>query len=533
MGRRIFRAAPYLFRPSVNRMNENLPLFRARALKDKDAWPELVLRLRDLKYRVRRVDTTPIGFELYTVNLSEWRLSLSEITPIIWVNSGLLARFSPDELAESLLDVVRANTWRNREVLVLLDGDGQELKAQVANRDARLIVVNAADQRQILAAGSFTNTLQKHICEQIPISSLAPYEYGPPVEGARFFGRKREINDILRHDTTSFAIMGVRRIGKTSLLNEIERRMIEQGEKKERIVRLDCSTLSGPVQFVEEVVRKLNIRELPRLKNIQESLFSFPNFLKRMSKMHGGMITIFLDEADPFLSWARDVSLPALRDSMTSGACRYIMAGFQAVMSEWSDNKSPFYWAFRFIDLGPFEKDDVEEIVRLPARSLHLRIEDEPAFIARLQADTRGHPYLIQYCCVDMMRQLERESSRVLNLARLDGVYTSEGFKSLIISSFMDNVAVRDKVLVYALLRGFPTDKDAFTESEIYGALSRQHTPYPAEEVFRVCHRLTLAAVLVRDGPKYQFAFPVFPRVLRANHDLDHLLSVAKKEIGL
>ena len=93
--------------------------------------------------------------------------------------------------------------------------------------------------------------------------------------------------------------------------------------------------------------------------------------------------------------------------------------------------------------------------------------------------------------------------------------------------------ATRDKVLVYALLKTFMADKREYTESEIYGALAKQHAPHPAEEIDRVCQRLVMAAVFVRNGPKYQFAFPVFPRVLRANHDLDHLLSVAKKEIGL
>jgi hypothetical protein len=502
-------------------------------LKEKDSWPVFVQRLRELKYRVRKLYTTPTGYDVYQVVLSEWKLSLSATTPIIWVNSELLERFAPDELDESLLDLVRQRDWRKREVIVLLDGDGQELKEETAGRDSRFLLIDSADQRRIFDAGSFTGALQKHFCEQIPISSLAPYAYGPPVTGSRFFGRKREINDILRHDTTSFAIMGVRRIGKTSLLAEIIRRMLEQGEKPERIVRLDCSTISGPVQFVEEVVRKLNLRELPRLSKIQDSLFSFPDFLKRMAKMHGGMITIVLDEADEFLDWARDIWLPALRDSMTSGACRYIVAGFQAVMSEWANNKSPFYWAFRSINLGPFEREDVEEIIRQPARSLHLRIEDEPAFISRIQADTRGHPYLIQYCCVELIRQLEREGSRVLKLSRLDDIYAGEGFKSLILNSFMNNVAIRDKVLVYALLKTFPADKGEYTESEIYGALAKQHAPYSAEEVIRVCHRLMLAAVFVRNGLKYQFAFPVFPLILRANHELDHLLSVAKKEIGL
>lgn len=520
-------------------MNDSATLLKHRPVKDREAWPELVVRLRDLKYRVRKVSTTAAGLELFTVDLSEWRLSLSEITPIIWANSGMLERFPTAELTESFVDVVRANSWRNREVLVLLDDVGESLKTQVIRRNLQFIVFNIVDQRAILSAVSITNALQKHICNQIPISNLAPYEYGPPVVGTRFFGRKREINDILRHETSSFAIIGVRRIGKTSVLREVEQRMVEQGEKAERIVRLECSTLSGHIQFVEELVRKLNIRELPRLKKVQSSLFSFPDFLRRMAKMHGGTITIILDEADYFFEWARDVTLPALRDAIADGSCRLIVAGFQAVDRELSDNKSPFYWACKRINLGPFEREDVEDIVRLPAGSLNLRIEDEAAFIARLQADTRGHPYLLQYCCVDMMSQLEREGSRVLKVSRLDGVYESDGFTSLVLDSFMDNVTTHDKVLVYALLKSFPSERETFTESEMYGALSKQHALYSkrgggdAEEIIRVCKRLVQAVVFVREGQFYRFAFPIFPRILRANHDLDHLLSVAKKEIGL
>src|SRR5262245_10787245 len=131
-------------------MSENIPIARTRTHKDKEAWPELVLRLRDLKYRVRRFDTSPIGFESFTVDLSEWRPSLSEVTPIIWVNSGLIARFSTDELAEGLVDLVRTNSWRNREVIVLLDGYDNDLKEQITRRHSRFVVLNTADQRMTL-----------------------------------------------------------------------------------------------------------------------------------------------------------------------------------------------------------------------------------------------------------------------------------------------------------------------------------------------------------------------------------------------
>ncbi len=502
-------------------------------LKDKDAWPVFLQRLRDLRYRVVPRGTTANGYDAYWVDLSDWRLTLSDRTPTLWVNSELLERVSPDVLAESLLDEVRGKNWRHRDVIVLMNGDGSELRAHLAGRNSRILFVDEADQQKILNANSFTYALQKHFCEQIPVSNLAPYECGETVEGARFFGRKKEINDILRHNTASFAVIGVRRIGKTSLLRESMRLMLEQGEKPERIVWLGCSTIHNPTQFIEEIVHILNIRELSRLKNIQESLFSFPDFLKRMAKMHGGQITIFLDEADEFLIWARDMLLPTLRDSMTSGACRYIVSGFQTLISEWADDKSPLYWAFRPINLGPFERSDVEEIVLLPARSLHLRIEDESAFIGRLHADTRGHPYLIQYCCGELMKELERKGSRTLSITHLDDVLASDGFKALLLSSFMRNIATRDKLLVYALLKNIPADKSEYTQREIYGALAKQHAPYSPEEIDEVCHRLVLAAIFIRNGAKYQFAFPVFSRVLRANHDLDHLLSVAKKEVGL
>jgi hypothetical protein len=88
-------------------------------------------------------------------------------------------------------------------------------------------------------------------------------------------------------------------------------------------------------------------------------------------------------------------------------------------------------------------------------------------------------------------------------------------------------------VLVYALLDHFPGDKVTFTQGEMYGALSRQGCSFQPEEIDRVCERLVLAGIFVREGSRHRFAYPIFSPILRANYDLEHLLSVAKKEIGL
>ena len=303
-------------------------------MADKHPWPPFIQRLKELKYRV-----LPLGwkrrdaYKLYLVDLSDWKLRFSEQTPLIWVKAETARHLSAQELMGSLKDVAREHRWQHRDGLILLDDDRQEFRELTARQYfPRFVVIDAADQRRILEARSFTAVFQDLILDQVSLSNLAPYQIGAPVVGSRFFGREREIEKILTKHDTNFAIMGVRRIGKTSLLKEVHRRLLEQEEDASRIVWLDCSTLASPDQFVKEVVRHLYIRDLPHLERHRSYLFHLPDFLKRMYHKYGGRITFFLDEADDFLKWTHSEwnLLPVLRTSMNEGHCRYVVAGFQS-----------------------------------------------------------------------------------------------------------------------------------------------------------------------------------------------------------
>jgi len=502
-------------------------------LTEREPWPEFLQRLANIRHKVRRITSkTGTGYDLFFVDLSHWKLSFSDLTPFILVKSEAVGQISATELAESLCETAREHAW-HRECFVLFDGEGQDLKAQTANNySPRLVILDAADQSKILAAHSFKNAMLDIVFERIPISRLAPYELSAPVSGAGFFGREREIDRILSHPDSNFAITGIRRVGKTSLLYELRRLMIEQGEDEKRIVWLDCSLLSGPEQFAQEVVRCLNIKEMPRLQNTQQSLFFFADFLKRMTKFHHGRIIILLDEADDFLPWARNASLHTLRASVNSGDCRYILTGYQNLMSETYHNQSPLYLALNEIRLKPFKRDETVAFLK-PMESLRVRIENESEFIGRIQAETRGIPQLVQVYCIELIEQLERTGSRTLKLANLDGLYASERFKNLILNSFRDNVIIQDKVLVYSILVSLPEIKGSFSLEDIYAALNKQQCPFSVDDIMRACDRLELAGVFVKEGQRYEFFLPIFPQVLRSNYRLQFLLSAAKKEVGL
>jgi hypothetical protein len=289
------------------------------------------------------------------------------------------------------------------------------------------------------------------------------------------------------------------------------------------------------VDFVQEVVRQLHLRELPRVRKRGRLLFHFPDFLRRMHMMHGGRITIMLDEADQLVKWERNEweIASTLRASVSAGHCRYILAGFKDLMNELYNSNSPFFMAFEPVRLGPFDRKDTEDVILRPMRSLRMRFVDEAEVVTRIHSNTRGHPLLVQYYCKKLIDQLEHRSHRTFSPANLTDIDKSDGLKALVIHAFRDNVSKQDKALVYALLHQFPKDKDTFSPGEMYGALQKEGCPSSPEKIDRSCERLVLAGILVREGSRHGFSSPIFPRILRANYDLDHLLSVAKKEMGL
>lgn len=503
-------------------------------MTDKDLGAAFIQRLVANRYRVRLAPKTQHGFESHLVDLSSWKLRLSDQTPVIWIKADDASRLSAQELIESLQDVADQQGWRHRLCVALIDAPGQELQALAGARYApRFIVIDAGSQQRILAAHSFIGAFLDLVSEQIPMANLAPYEVSAPVEGSGFFGREREVDKILTHAETNFAVLGIRRIGKTSVLREVRRRLLDQGENPARLVWLDGSTLQSQEHLVQEVVRQLSFQVLRSLNDPRYRFF-LPDFLKRMANQLGGQITIFLDEADEVLSWLREEHslLRELRAAANRGSCRIVTTGFSSQAQELFDPKSPLLFAFEIIRLAPFLPKDTASIVVTPMASLRVHFEKKDAIVSRIHDDTQGHPLLVQYCCLELVSLLDRQGTRTLSPAHLEAVFTSDAMKAVVVNAFRDNVMTADKLLVYALLVSIAEDKSTFSQQEMYGALRRQFCPATPEEIDRACDRLVLANVFLRQGAQYRFANKLLPRVLRANCNLDYLLATSRREMA-
>ncbi|MCK4976067.1 MAG: hypothetical protein KAS36_03975, partial [Anaerolineales bacterium] len=120
---------------------------------------------------------------------------------------------------------------------------------------------------------------------------------------------------------------------------------------------------------------------------------------------------------------------------------------------------------------------------------------------------------------------------REISPASLIDVYADEGFKSHLLTSFMQNTENRDKALVYALLKS-PEDtwSQGFSHAFIDESLRKGGIALPQDDIDEACNVLTLAGVIRPKGREYFFASPVFTRVLHQSYDIDYLFRKVKEE---
>jgi len=494
-------------------------------------WPSM-LRLfhEELGYTVR-AGKSSMGYQLFYMDLSSWKLRLSSRTPVIWVQNKDLDGVSSQHMMESLGDVLRERNLTSQIVLVIIDGNSFPLFRHKTTLNYNLVLIGAEEQKNVLHSRRPTGELLDIISAQVPISYLSPYETRAPVTGSRFFGREHEISRILSNPDTNHAILGIRRIGKTSLLRETERILLEQ-ETAARVVYLECSDLLSTDDYIREVVRKLNPRELPRLE-LQKYVFFFPNFLERMNKQFKSKIIFLLDEVDNLVIMQRgDWELfRMLRASSNKGACQYIIAGFREAMREQYMLDSPFYNFTQEIRLSEFTRQQARNLIVTPMENLRVRFKNEEEVISRIYEETAGHPNLIQYYCLILLRQLDQTGGREISPKSLIDVYADEGFTSHLLTSFMQNTENREKALIYALMMSTKeAGSKGFGQEEIDNVLRKGGISLPQKDIDEACNVLTLAGVIHRKGKEFYFTSPVFTKVLQQTYDLDYLFRKVKDE---
>ncbi|MBW7884059.1 MAG: hypothetical protein H3C34_15735 [Caldilineaceae bacterium] len=237
----------------------------------------------------------------------------------------------------------------------------------------------------------------------------SPYIVGRWVRGREHYDRQSLINYLLSSADSAIWLVGTRRIGKTSLLRQIEL-LTEQAESHFFPLFWDlqgCTT-------VEELAAELSLSlqdATDRFADVGIDLESADRldsnatlrWLGRRLNHVGKELLLLIDEAEVLIDLLEKESswLARLRKVVQEGRLRTIIASTDRLSqlieqsSDWTT--SPFLFGFHMVKLWTLRRDGAIALVRQNQSTPQVVADEET--VEQILDLTGCHPFLIQYLC--------------------------------------------------------------------------------------------------------------------------------------
>lgn len=236
---------------------------------------------------------------------------------------------------------------------------------------------------------------------------MIPYVIGQWVNGDRFYGRGALLAELSSTPVPRSWWAGLRRVGKTSLLRELDHRAASDPDRRRWPLVWDFQGLTTAADLAASFAEALLDAEevLDGLATaVPEDPFRALPELGRRAKERGGEVWVLIDEADALLDLVT-VAAPAvaeLWDALAAAGLRVVVVSSPRLADVGLDPRSP-----RFVPglaetlgaphwLGPLADDEAADLLRqtrLPAAD---RPHLEDAEVEGLRQAAGNHPMLLQ-----------------------------------------------------------------------------------------------------------------------------------------
>jgi GAF domain-containing protein len=272
-----------------------------------------------------------------------------------------------------------------------------------------------------------------------------PYIVGQPIlKPEMCFGREQLFKRVLSvlHQN-SLLLHGERRIGKTTVLRQLEMRLNAADDLDYRFkpVYIDLQGLEEPAFFhhiMEEVLHRFGKRTKGLTLRFSPSRTAyggreFQRDLRTvMTSLCGpqpngqvNRLVLLMDEADVMYGYDERV-LQEFRRIFMNDYASYLSVVVAAVeiQRQWKRYESPLYNLFRQLEIPPLTRADTELLVRTPVRG---RFDYDQAAVELIFKISGGRPMRVQHLCLDAIDYI-REQGRS-NVTVEDVEYINEALK--------------------------------------------------------------------------------------------------------
>jgi len=438
--------------------------------------------------------------------------------------------FKEDDL-ERMQNFAQRGLKRPYQVLILAlwesdlpDEQIRQMKVRMRIHAMDVVVAGIADILQILGSPSPGEALRSLVLRQMTTTS--PFVIVGPVPDAMFFGRERELREIIKYvgAERSVMVIGGRRIGKTSILARLYRvRLPEAGF---RALYLDCSTIQNYQQFLSTRIREWRPGAPAKAIKTFGDLLQAPPMDKPL--------VLLMDEADKLVPIDRSSGwqlFNRLRDLTNSGQCKIILSGERILREASHDDSSPLFNLFNERLLGRLEFDDVKELVTRPFQQLEINLVDKDAIVRRIYDITSGHPNVVQRLCrrlIERLNEKREQGVRQITLEDVDRIIEDPAFQR---DDFLDTYFATATSLERIIALLMANDLKVRTLGTVEQALAAQNLTVTATEIDGALQRLVdLRSILKRVPDGYEFAVEAFPSVVAGSMTSEDMLRILKEK---
>jgi predicted AAA+ superfamily ATPase len=312
-------------------------------------------------------------------------------------------------------------------------------------------------------------------------------------------------NERIKGDRASFALIGGRRFGKTSLLMRLyEDRLPNAGF---RTVYYDCAQLNASEKFFAVIVHDWQPAPPPATPVTFRDLLESPP--------RDRPLVFLLDEVDQLVPLDRENGwqlFNLLRARASSGYAQFVFSGERSLREVLRDSTTPFFNFAIEMPLEPLDFRDVEELVTRPMRQLEIEFANEAEVVRQIYTFTSGHPNVVQRLCSRLLERLDKQSTRRITPNDVEKVTSDPQF---VREDFLLTYFSRASTLEHLCALLMAIDANVRTLSSVHDVLAKNGITATLNQVDAALERLVdLRRILARSPEGYQFAVEAFPLIV-------------------
>lgn len=463
-------------------------------------------------------------FAVCYLDMSDIRIEVSEETPFFHVHPCSQENVSIDEIFYNIKKSLYSKNLQDKICFIYYDDTSNILRELIKTSYLDIVLLSRHDVIKILSSEHKRAVLVKIISEQHGYSIISPYSYTRIPIGAMFYGRKEQMNKLVRSNfEINFAVIGSRRIGKTTLILNLKKYL----EKEEMFhsVFLDCYRIQTISEFITQIVAELDIRSSQKI-----NISTFHDFMVRMKAKYKKNLVLILDEIDELLEYDKTCNWQLSRIFHTLASedvCKIVVAGFRRLYREINHQHSPLFKYYERIPLKELDDIAARQLILEPMDDIGIKIRDRSGVSEKIMELTANHPQFIQFLCSQIIDLINKEKRNEVTIEDVLTVEKQDEYFHFVMDTLLMNTDHFQQLIVYEM-----AEDEYFDDVMICEKVKNNYQiPLSINSIQRDCLELELANILKREREGYKFAYPALPKILNDNFNLKFKKQEIAREI--